>query len=65
MECPVCKNVFPKFKEILMLVDRSFYCPRCWNRLIYYPDGEAECRIEVDPVGGKWEKVQRGALGAH
>ncbi len=65
MECPVCKKVFPKFKEILMIVDRSFYCHNCWNRLISYPDGEAGCRIEVDPLGGKWKKVEKAALAAH
>ncbi len=58
MKCPVCKSVFPKFKEVLMLIDRSFYCHHCWNRLISYPDGENECRIEVDPTGEKWKEVQ-------
>ena len=61
MECPLCKSVFPKFKEILMLVDRSFYCHCCWNRLISYPDGEAGCKIEVDPMGEKWKKIEKAA----
>ncbi len=65
MECPVCKRIFPKFKEILMLIDRSFYCDHCWNRLISIPDGETGCRIEVDPLGEKWQKAQKVALPAH
>ena len=64
MECPVCKGVFPKFKEILILVDRSFYCHCCWNRLISYPNGKGECRIEADPFGEKWKKVQVVASAA-
>jgi hypothetical protein len=64
MECPRCKNVFLKFKEILIMVDRSFYCHHCWSRLISYPHGEGKCRIEVDPLGEKWKKAQEIASAA-
>ncbi len=46
MECPRCKNIFPKFKEILIMVDRSFYCPNCWTRLISYPDERANGELK-------------------
>jgi hypothetical protein len=62
MECPVCKTVFPTFKEILMLIDRSFYCHHCWSRLISYPDGEGSCLIEDDRTGEKWKKVEKATL---
>jgi hypothetical protein len=62
MECPVCKAVFPKFKEILMIVDRFFYCYHCCCRLISYPDGEGGCFVEEDRTGEKWKKVERASL---
>ena len=62
MECPVCKTVFPKFKEILMIVDRFFYCYHCCCRLISYPDGEGGCFVEEDRTGEKWRKVERASL---
>jgi len=65
MECPVCKRVFPKFKEVLIMVKRSFYCHHCWSRLISYPDKETGWRVEEDLTGDKWKKVERGALNAH
>ncbi len=37
MECPICRNAFSKAKEILMIVDRGFYCHHCGNQLISYP----------------------------
>ncbi len=57
MECPVCKTDFPKFKEILMIVDRSFYCYQCCCRLISYPDGKGGCLVEEDRTGKKWKKA--------
>ena len=64
MECPVCKCVFPKFKEILIKVDRSFHCHHCWSRLISYPDGENGCRVEEDFTGKKWKEEKAVALAA-
>jgi hypothetical protein len=64
MECPVCKCVFPKYKEILILINRSFYCHHCWSRLISYPDPESGCRVETDPLGDKWEKLAGTAPAA-
>ena len=58
MECPVCKNAFPKFKEILITVDRSFHCHRCWSRLISYPDEKGPCRVEEDFTGKKWQSAK-------
>ncbi len=58
MECPICKNIFPKLKEILIIVDRTFYCPHCWSRLISYPDGESGWRIEEDCIGEKCKKLR-------
>lgn len=65
MECPVCKRVFPKFKEVLMRVDRSFYCHHCSSRLISYPDGKGGCTVKEDLTGEKLKKLERGALNAH
>ena len=65
MECPVCKIVFPKFKEILIMVNRSFYCYYCWRRLISYPDGEVGWRVEEDFAGEKWKKLEKDALAVH
>lgn len=65
MECLVCKSVFPKFKEVLIMVKRSFYCHHCWSRLISYPDKETGGRVEEDFTGDKLKKVERGALNAH
>jgi hypothetical protein len=59
MECPICKNVFPKFKEILMIVDRSFYCDCCWSRLISYPDGKGGWLVEEDVIGDKWRGMKK------
>jgi len=59
MECPVCKTVFPKFKEILMIVDRAFYLYHCCCRLISYLGG---CFVEEDRTGEKWRKVERASL---
>lgn len=59
MECPVCKRVFPKFKEVLMRVDRSFNCHHCWSRLISYPDEESGWRVEVDLTGEKWRSMKK------
>ena len=63
MECPVCKSVFPKFKEILMIVDRVFYCHRCCSRLISYPDGEGGCLVEDDRTGEKWMAIEKSGPG--
>jgi hypothetical protein len=63
MECPVCKSVFPKFKEILMIVDRVFYCHHCSSRLISYPDGEGGCLVEDDRTGEKWMAVEKSCSG--
>jgi hypothetical protein len=57
MECPRCKNVFSKLKEILIIADRTFYCPHCWNRLISYPDQKNGWRIEEDCIGEKCKKL--------
>jgi hypothetical protein len=65
MECPACKSVFPKFKEILIMVNRSFYCYHCWRRLISYPDGEVGWRVEEDFAGEKWKKLEKDALAVH
>jgi hypothetical protein len=59
MECPMCNNVFSKVEEILMVVDRSFYCHHCWSRLISYPDGEGGYRVEEDITGDKWRMIKR------
>jgi hypothetical protein len=59
MECPVYKSIFPKFKEVLMRVDRSFYCHHCWSRLISYPDGEGGCTVEEDLTGEKWRSMKK------
>ena len=64
MECPVCKTIFPKFKEILMKVDRSFCCHHCWSRLISYPDGEGGCTVEEDFTGEKWRRIEKCAFTA-
>jgi hypothetical protein len=64
MECPRCKNIFPKFKEVLIMVDRSFYCDHCWSRLISYPDGESGWRIEEDCTGEKCRKLRETSLAA-
>jgi len=62
MECPVCGGVFPKFKEVLMIVDRVFYCHHCCSRLISYPDGEGSCIVEDDCTGEKWMAVEKAAF---
>jgi hypothetical protein len=62
MECPVCKTVFPKFKEILMIVDRFFYCHHCFCRLISYSDGKGGCFVEEDRTGDKWRTVKTASL---
>jgi hypothetical protein len=59
MECPMCNNVFSKVEEILMVVDRSFYCHHCWSRFISYPDGEGGYRVEEDITGDKWRMIKR------
>jgi len=59
MECPICKNVFSKTKEVLMMVDRSFYCHHCWSRLISYPDEEGNCLVEEDITGEKWRDIKK------
>ena len=59
MECPICKSVFSKVKEVLIMADRSFYCPQCWSRLISYPHGEEPYSIEEDITGEKWITIKR------
>ena len=59
MECPVCKSVFPKFKEVLIMVNRSLYCHHCRSRLISYPDEESGWRVEEDLAGEKWKKLEK------
>jgi len=46
MESPMCKSAFSKVEEILLMVNRSFYCIHCWGRLVSYPDGEKGYRVE-------------------
>jgi len=58
MDCPVCKTIFSNVEEILMAVDKSFYCHHCWSRLIYYPDRQGGCCIEEDITGDKWRRVK-------
>ncbi len=58
MECPICKSVFSRVKEILIMADRSFYCPQCWSRLISYPHEGGQCSIEEDVTGEKWKKMK-------
>jgi hypothetical protein len=62
MECPICNGVFPEYKEILMMIDRSFYCPLCWNRLISFHRGKGKWRVEEDRLGEKWKKLKRAFL---
>lgn len=64
MECPVCKTVFSNVEEILMMVDKSFYCHSCWSRLIYYPDRKGGCPIEADITGDKWRST-KGMIPVH
>jgi DNA-directed RNA polymerase subunit RPC12/RpoP len=64
MKCPVCKKAFPKFKEILIKVDRSFYCHRCWSRLFSYYDGKGVCKVEEDFTGKKWLNEKEKCLNA-
>ena len=59
MECPICKSVFPKVKEVLIMADRGFYCPQCWSRLISYPHGGGNYFIEEDVTGDKWKKIKQ------
>ena len=64
MECPVCGKAFPKFKEVLIIVNRSFFCHHCWSRLISYPDEQRGWRVEEDFGGEKWKKVEEAASTA-
>lgn len=64
MECPVCKTIFSNVEEMLMRVDRSFYCHHCWSRLLYYPDRKEECCIEEDITGEKW-RTMKGLVSVH
>lgn len=59
MEWPVCKTVFRKFKEILMIVDMAFSHSDCCCRLIPYPSG---CSVEENRTGEKWRKGERASL---
>jgi hypothetical protein len=59
MECPVCKNAFSKAGEILLMVNRSFYCIHCWSRLVSYPDGEEGVRVKKDWMGDKWRTIEK------
>jgi len=59
MECPVCKRAFSKVEEMLLMVNRSFYCIHCWGRLVSYPDGEEGYRVEEDRMGDKWRKMEK------
>jgi hypothetical protein len=59
MECPICKSAFSKVKEVLIMADRTFYCPHCWSRLISYPHGEEPYSIEEDITGEKWKNIDR------
>jgi len=59
MDCPVCSSAFSKVEEILHLVNRSFYCVHCWSRLISYPDGKGEYRVEKDIMGDKWRRIEK------
>jgi hypothetical protein len=58
MESPVCKSAFSKVEEILLMVNRSFYCIHCWGRLVSYPDGEKGYRVEEDWMGDKWRMIE-------
>jgi len=62
MEFLRCKNTFTLAQEILMTVDRIYYCKKCWCRLIASPNGKGGWRIEEDISGDKWRKVEK-ALG--
>jgi hypothetical protein len=55
----VCKTFFPKFKEILMIVDSAFYRYHCCCRLISYP---GSCFVEEDSTGEKWRKGEKASL---
>jgi hypothetical protein len=44
MECPVCKSVFPKVKEVLIMADRDF---------------GGNYFIEEDFTGDKWKKIKQ------
>jgi DNA-directed RNA polymerase subunit RPC12/RpoP len=59
MECPICKVVFTKVKEVLIMADRTFTCPHCWSRLISYPHGGGKDSIEEDITGDKWIEVRQ------
>jgi hypothetical protein len=58
-ESPVCKSAFSKVEEILLMVNRSFYCIHCWSRLISFPDGEKGYRVEKDWMGDKWRMIEK------
>jgi len=62
---PSLQECFPKFKEILIIVDRVFYCDHCWSRLISYPDGEGGCFVEEDRTGEKGKKVEKASIATH
>jgi len=59
MERPVCKRGFSKVEEILLMVNRSFYCIHCWSRLVSYPDGEERYGVEEDWMGDKWRVIEK------
>lgn len=64
MECPICKSIFPKFKEVLIIVNRSFTCHHCRGQLISYPDEKGNWIIEEDFAGEKWKKAIKTAFSA-
>jgi DNA-directed RNA polymerase subunit RPC12/RpoP len=62
IECLICKSVFPEYKEILIIVDRGFYCHHCWSRLISFHHGKGKWRVEEDLLGEKWKKFKKAFL---
>jgi len=59
MECPMCKTSFSTVEEILIMVDRRFYCRHCWCRIVSYPDGKDEYVVEEDITGEKWRSMKK------
>jgi len=58
----MCERSFCEVKDILIMVDRSFYCHNCWCRLISYPDGEGGYLIEEDITGDRWRRMKEMTL---
>ena len=64
MECPICKSVFSKVKEVLIIrptAGVSTVLDR-WSRLISYPHGGGNYFIEEDFSGEKWKHIKNDVL---